>query len=156
MLLIKGVDDMQWTTTKTFKAVGLSVAGAVATGTAVCGATAGVASSAPVPTSQGVVRHAAGTAADLSSGKITLRVGPAAAVAGSATQVENRLPIGEIIKRILQVLGKGATWLKDQVRRGYSWFVNNVWNKIPSAIRWVISTGYTVYEIFKEIYNYFF
>ena len=24
------------------------------------------------------------------------------------------------------------------------------------AVRWVISTGWTVYEIFKEIYNYFF
>lgn len=147
---------MQWTTTKTFKAVGLGVAGAVAAGTAVCGSVAGTAGSAPVPAPQAVVRHAAGSAADLSSGTISLRVGPAAAVAGSTSQVENRLPIGEIVKRILSVLGKGISWLRDQVRRGYSWFVNNVWNKIPSAIRWVISTGYTVYEIFKEIYNYLF
>lgn len=147
---------MSWTTTKTFRTVGLGVAGALAAGTAVCGATAATTSSATAAAPQGVVRHAAGTAGDLSSGKITLRLGSPTAVAGSTTQVENRLPIGEIIKRILSALGKGTTWLKDQVRRGYTWFVNNVWNRIPSAIRWVISTGWTVYEIFKEIYNYFF
>lgn len=147
---------MEWTKTRSFRIVGLGVAGAVATGAAVCGGGVAATSSAPPQMQQGVVRHVVGSTEGFQNGQITLRVGSAQSTAGSSAVVENRLPIGPIIRKIIEALGKSLSWLKDQVRRGYSWFVTNVWNKIPSAIRWVISTGWTVYEIFKEIWNYFF
>lgn len=98
----------------------------------------------------------AGSTEGFQGRSIVINLGSTGVQPGSSNTAEKRLPIGEIVKRILQALGKSASWLKDQVRRGYSWFVNNVWNMIPSAVRWIISTGWTVYEIFKEIYNYYF
>jgi hypothetical protein len=149
---------MDWTKTRTFRVVGLGVAGAVATGAAVCGGAATASTSSPALSQQAVVRSVVGSTEGFQNGTITLRVGAAesVALAGATSSVENRLPIWEIIKRIIKVLGKSLSWLKDQVKKGYSWFVKYVWNKIPAAIRWVISTGWTVYEIFKEIWNYFF
>lgn len=115
------------------------------------------ASASPAPTSRlAVAIHPASVSTGLSVVSVPSSLAVSVAPTPPGVAAGEQSLISEFIKQALKHLGKSYTWLKEGVKKGYSWFKTNVWDKIPGWIKFIMGWAADAYEVFQAVWGYFF